>query len=126
MLWSLPKLQIFLLLAKYFNPRELQYTFGKQNPFDCIYLAIKPTICNYNIIACMLCLSQDFKDLDICRSIAVSIVQDNVSQRTENVLLCQGIGGLSFTDILFFLKRMRTVGQPVPITIGTKKRYRLQ
>ncbi len=26
-------------LAKYFNPRELQYTSGNQNPFDCIYLA---------------------------------------------------------------------------------------
>jgi len=27
------------LLAKYFNPRELQYTSGNQNPFQRIYLA---------------------------------------------------------------------------------------
>ena len=38
--------------------------------FDYRYLAIKPTICNYNIIAYMFCIYQDFQDLDIYLSIA--------------------------------------------------------
>ena len=36
--------RFFSMLAKYFNPRELQYTSGNQNPFDCIYLAKEATI----------------------------------------------------------------------------------
>jgi len=32
-----PAIENRMLRAKYFNPRELQYTSGNQNPFDCIY-----------------------------------------------------------------------------------------